>query len=55
METCKFGADDQKLLGGARAAFLKKCMANKDDPRGPPGAAPMTAPAAGGAPPPPKQ
>ncbi len=56
METCKFGADDQKLLGGARAAFLKKCMANKDDPRGPPpGAAPMTAPAAGGAPSPPKQ
>jgi hypothetical protein len=56
METCKFGADDQKLLGAARATFLKKCMANRDDPRGPPpGAAPMTAPAAGGVPPPPKQ
>jgi hypothetical protein len=35
MATCKFGADDQKLEGKARAAFMKKCMANKDDPRGP--------------------
>ena len=35
MATCKFGADDQKLQGAARNAFLKKCMANKDDPRGP--------------------
>jgi hypothetical protein len=35
MATCKFGADDQKLQGAARAAFLKKCMANRDDPRGP--------------------
>jgi len=35
IETCKFGADDQKLTGPARAAFLKKCMANKNDPRGP--------------------
>lgn len=32
--TCKFGADDQKLQGAARNAFLKKCMANKNDPRG---------------------
>jgi len=63
MVTCKFGADDQKLLGAARASFLKKCMANRDDPRGPaPGAAPAGAvgagappPAAGGVPPPPKQ
>jgi hypothetical protein len=39
MATCKFGADDQKLQGAARNAFLKKCMANRDDPRG-------TAPAA---------
>jgi hypothetical protein len=52
METCKFGADDQKLLGAARATFLKKCMANRNDPRGPP---PGTAPAAGSVPPPPKQ
>jgi hypothetical protein len=35
MATCKFGADDQKLQGAARDAFLKKCMANRDDPRGP--------------------
>jgi hypothetical protein len=60
MATCKFGADDQKLLGAARASFLKKCMANRDDPRGPPpGTAPVGAgappPAAGGVPPPPKQ
>ncbi len=34
MATCKFGADDQKLKGTARNAFLKKCMANRDDPRG---------------------
>ena len=32
--TCKFGADDQKLDGPARAAFMKKCMSNKNDPRG---------------------
>jgi len=35
MATCKFGADDQKLQGAARNAFLKKCMSNRDDPRGP--------------------
>ena len=35
MATCKFGADEQKLQGGARATFMKKCMSNKDDPRGP--------------------
>lgn len=34
MMTCKFGADDQKLKGPARDAFMKKCMANRDDPRG---------------------
>ena len=51
-ETCKFGADDQKLTGAARKAFMAKCMSNKDDPRGMPaaGAAP---PAAGSPPPPP--
>ena len=26
-ETCKFGADDQKLEGAKRDAFIKKCMA----------------------------
>jgi psiF repeat len=49
MVTCKFGADDQKLTGAARAKFMKNCMANRNDPRGPapgmaggpkPGAAP---------------
>jgi hypothetical protein len=32
METCKFGADDQKLTGAARNAFISKCMANEDGP-----------------------
>jgi psiF repeat len=27
METCKFGADHQKLTGEARKKFLAKCMA----------------------------
>ena len=30
METCKFGADDQKLASAARKSFLSKCMANSD-------------------------
>jgi hypothetical protein len=40
MATCKFGADDQHLQGKERAAFMKKCMSSKDEPRGPPGAPP---------------
>jgi hypothetical protein len=52
MATCKFGADDQKLEGKARGSFMKKCMSNRDDPRGP---ATGAAPAAAGVPPPPKQ
>ena len=32
METCKFGADDQKLAGAARKGFMSKCMANSDAP-----------------------
>jgi psiF repeat len=32
MDTCKFGADDQKLKGAARNSFLSKCMANTDTP-----------------------
>jgi len=35
METCKFGADDQKLTGAKRNAFIKRCMADRDDKRGP--------------------
>jgi len=29
MATCNFGADDQKLTGAARKAFISKCMANE--------------------------
>ena len=36
METCTFGADDQKLAGTKRKAFLSKCMSNADSPRGKP-------------------
>jgi len=36
METCKFGADDQKLKGAARKSFMTKCMSNADAPRGKP-------------------
>ncbi len=35
METCKFGADDQKLEGAKRKAFITKCMSPKNDKRGP--------------------
>jgi len=51
--TCKFGADDQKLAGAARAKFMKNCMANKNDPRGGGGGGGGGG-AAGGVPPPPK-
>ena len=44
MATCTFGADEQKLEGTKRDAFLKKCMANKNDPRGPAGAKPKGQP-----------
>jgi hypothetical protein len=44
-ETCRVGADAQNLQGPDRAKFMKNCMANRDDPRGP-----ASAPAA-----PPKQ
>ena len=36
METCTFGADDQKLMGAKRKAFMSKCMSNADSPRGKP-------------------
>ena len=44
METCNFGADDQKLTGAKRKAFVAKCMSNKNDKRGP-AAKPAAAPA----------
>jgi hypothetical protein len=34
METCKFGADDQKLEGAKRTAFIANCMSNRNDKRG---------------------
>ena len=34
-ETCKFGADDQKLAGAKRKAFIANCMSNRNDKRGP--------------------
>ena len=44
MATCNFGADDQKLTGKARSAFVKKCMSTKNDPRGPAQPAAQTPP-----------
>jgi hypothetical protein len=35
METCKFGADDQKLEGAKHKAFIANCMSNRNDKRGP--------------------
>lgn len=35
MATCKFGADNEKLAGPKRAEFLKRCMSDENDPRGP--------------------
>ena len=51
--TCKFGADSQNLQGPERAAFMKKCMSGKNDPRGTGRGTPAAGAAA--APPPPKQ
>lgn len=48
METCKFGADNQKLTGAKRSQFLKNCMANRNDKRGPGQAGAMAAPKADG-------
>ena len=44
MATCQFGADQQRLQGEARDAFLKKCMEDRDDPRGRTPAGAVTAP-----------
>jgi hypothetical protein len=44
MATCKFGADQQRLQGEARDGFLKKCMEDRDDPRGPAPAGAVNAP-----------
>jgi hypothetical protein len=44
METCTFGADEQKLQGAARKSYMAKCMSNKDSPRGKPIGTPPGAP-----------
>ena len=44
METWQFGADQQRPQGEARDAFLKKCMEDRDDPRGRTPAGTVTAP-----------
>ena len=36
METCKFGADHQKLAGAARKKFLSRCMAEDRSAKPPP-------------------
>ncbi len=36
LETCTFGADEQKLTGAKRKAFMAKCTSNADSPRGKP-------------------
>jgi len=67
MGTCKFGADDQKLEGAKRNAFIKKCMAQgnfeppgrkvvkKPAPKKPKTPAAVAAPQQPAPPPPPKQ
>jgi hypothetical protein len=35
METCKFGADADKLAGAKRKQFITKCMADTDAPAKP--------------------
>ena len=44
VETCAFGADEQKLVGAKRKAFMAKCTSDKDSPRGKPIGAPAGAP-----------
>ena len=44
METCNFGADDQKLTGAKRKASWRSALSNKDSPRGKPVGAPAGAP-----------
>ena len=44
LATCQFGADQQRLQGEARDVFLKKCMEDRDDPRGRTPAGAATAP-----------
>lgn len=55
LKTCEFGADHPegsaaKLVGATRKQFIDRCMANKNDPRGPAVGTPG-APRAAGEPP----
>jgi hypothetical protein len=47
METCKFGADDQKLKAAKRTAFIKRCMAEEKQDAAP---KPVSAPKPSAAP-----
>ena len=44
LETCNFGADELKLTGEKRKAYIAKCTSNKDSPRGKAIGAPAGAP-----------
>jgi hypothetical protein len=44
IETCAFGADELKLIGAKRKAYMAKCTSDKDSPRGKPIGAPAGAP-----------
>jgi hypothetical protein len=44
VETCAFGADELKLIGAKRKAYMAKCTSNQDSPRGKPIRAPAGAP-----------
>ena len=44
VETCAFGADELKLIGAKRKAYMAKCTSNQDSPRGKPVGAPTGAP-----------
>ena len=36
LETCNFGADEKKLTGAARKAYIARCTSDQDSPRGKP-------------------
>jgi hypothetical protein len=36
LDTCNFGADEKKLTGAARKAFIARCTSDQDSPRGKP-------------------
>jgi len=36
LDTCNFGADEKKLTGAARKAYIARCTADQDSPRGKP-------------------